>query len=58
VVEALRAGGVPFVLATGYGFAAAAGMAGAPVVEKPFTRDRRESALTAVLRSSAQSRTP
>ena len=54
VVETLRGRGVPFVLATGYG--AAAGMEGALVVEKPFTRDRLESALTAALVHSPRGR--
>jgi CheY-like chemotaxis protein len=58
VVETLRGRGVPFILATGYGAAAAAGMDGALVVEKPFTRDRLESALTTVLGASAGSATP
>ena len=55
VVETLRGRDVPFILATGYGAAVAAH--GAPVIEKPFTRDRLESALTMALESSAQSRT-
>ena len=57
VVDALRGRGVPFVLATGYG-AAATGLGGALVVEKPFTRDRLESALATrlLLRVSADER--
>lgn len=58
VVDTLRRRGVPFVLATGYGAAAGAAMDGAPVVEKPFTRDRLESVLTAALGSAAQPRPP
>ena len=53
VAEALRGRGVPFVLATGYG--AAAGIGDALVVEKPFTRDRLESALVRALGSSPSS---
>ncbi len=53
VVATLRGRGVPFVLSTGYGAAAAAGMDGAPVVEKPFTRDRVEGALTTALKAAA-----
>jgi len=49
VVHALRQRGVPFVLATGYGAGAGAAMEDAPVIEKPFTRERLESALTAAL---------
>ncbi len=55
VVQTLRGRGVPFVLATGYGAAAAAGIAGATVVEKPFTRDRLEHALTMALATAARS---
>jgi len=58
VIERLRGRGVPFVLATGYGAAAEAGLDSAPVIEKPFTRDRVESALLLALGSSAQPRTP
>lgn len=58
VVETLRGRGVPFVLATGYGAAAAVGMDGAIVVEKPFTRDALESALTTALRALARPQTP
>ncbi len=57
VAKALRGRGVPFVLATGYGAAAAAGMGGAPVIEKPFTRDRLESALTHALAMAPRSQT-
>ena len=58
VIETLRGRGVPFVLATGYAAAAGAAMDNAPVIEKPFTRDRLESALLLALGSSAQPRTP
>ena len=54
VVETLRGRGVPFVFATGYGAAAAAGIEGALVIEKPFTRDRLESALTAALSAAGR----
>jgi DNA-binding NtrC family response regulator len=58
VVDALRGRGVPFVLATGYGAAAAAGIGGAPVIEKPFTRDRLESALMGALAKAGGFRLP
>ncbi len=57
VVETLRSRGVPFVLATGYGAAAAAGMDGVLVIEKPFTQDRLESALTTALAAADRNST-
>ena len=57
MVETLRSRGVPFVLATGYGAAAAAGMDGVLVIEKPFTQDRLESALTTALAAADRNST-
>jgi CheY-like chemotaxis protein len=46
VADALRRRGVPMVFATGYGAGAAATAKGAPIITKPYTRERVASALS------------
>jgi CheY-like chemotaxis protein len=49
VAEQLRARAVPYVFATGYGDAGAVGLGlDAPVVQKPYTQEDIEEALTRV----------
>jgi two-component SAPR family response regulator len=49
VAEFLQSKQVPFVLATGYGQAKADLPTGALVVQKPYTQERLQAALTAVV---------
>ncbi|HZP21410.1 MAG TPA: response regulator [Bauldia sp.] len=53
VVEVLRGRGVPVVFATGYGQAAGAATAGAPVLDKPYTPERLIAALRLALATAA-----
>jgi DNA-binding response OmpR family regulator len=53
IVAKLNALQVPFVFATGYGQAGVPKAAGAPVIEKPYTRDVLASALARVARPRA-----
>jgi len=57
IAGVLRSRGVPFVLATGYG-AAAAQARQVPVIEKPYTRDALAAALTAMLEAGCDQQHP
>ena len=50
IVDKLNALQVPFVFATGYGEAGVSKGAGAPVIEKPYTRDVLANALIRIAR--------
>jgi CheY-like chemotaxis protein len=45
VTELLRERGIPMIFATGYGQGATATARGAPLIDKPYTKERLESAL-------------
>jgi CheY-like chemotaxis protein len=47
--DLLKARGIPIVFATGYGSAAVPATHRAPVIEKPYTRDKLERALADAL---------
>ncbi len=47
IAEVLRARGIPFILATGYGTAERG--AGAPVLDKPYTEEKLAQALCGIL---------
>lgn len=49
VAEALRAAAIPFVFATGYGEGAAALGFDAPILDKPYTRERLAAAAAKAL---------
>lgn len=49
VAKVLRDRGVPLVFATGYGQGAATTADGAPIIDKPYTKERLASALTLCL---------
>ncbi len=49
VAALLASRGVPMVLATGYGTSFQEARAGVEIIDKPYSRDRLEAALTAVL---------
>jgi len=57
IADVLRSRGVPFVLATGYG-AAAARARQVQVIEKPYTRDVLAAALTAMLGAGCDQQGP
>ena len=50
IVDKLKALRVPFVFATGYGEAGVPKAAGAPVIEKPYTREALANALARIAR--------
>lgn len=59
VAEVLQARGIPIVFATGYGSGAVPPAHVAPVVEKPYTREKLERALAdALFRASDARRSP
>ncbi len=51
VADLLRCRRIPFVFTTGYGASAAGAGGHEPVIEKPYTREKLESALATVLRN-------
>lgn len=56
VAELLRARGIPFVFATGYGQGIARTAQGAPIVDKPYTKDRLQVALDRCFRMAGEPR--
>lgn len=55
IVDLMRTRHIPFVFATGYGASAAAVTGREPVIEKPYTMEKLESALALVLRAGHRS---
>jgi two-component SAPR family response regulator len=53
VADVLAGRGIPMVFATGYGQNAAVAVRGAPILDKPYTRERVETALLRCLTSKS-----